>query len=126
MTHISERWAKVRQVEFKSCSVVLDKEEDPNFITTCPFPSMAFLCKIFVLWIWELYSHSLLLAFKSLGCSVTSHGRAGKCLMPQHQLIAKILAKRNKMKEDSGCLCRDSVLSLPVDLKMKFEFPQAW
>lgn len=98
----------------------------PILSLPCPFPSVAFLSKIFVLWIWELYSHSLMLAFKSLGCSVTSHGRAGKGLMPQHQLITKILAKRNKRKEDSGCLCRDSVLSLPVDLKMKFECPQAW
>lgn len=42
MTHVSGRWAKVRQVEVKSCSVVLDKEEHPVFIATFSIPIYGF------------------------------------------------------------------------------------
>lgn len=42
MTHVSGRWAKVRQVEVKSCSVVLDKEEHPIFIATFSIPIYSF------------------------------------------------------------------------------------
>lgn len=92
---------------------MLDKEEDPNFIMTLSIPIYGFslqnLCFVDLgtlqplgfgnstMWIWELYKPGgFLSAFMSLGSSVTSHGRTGKGLMPQHQLIAKMWYKREK------------------------------
>lgn len=54
MTHISGKWAKVRQVEFKSCSVVLHKEEDPNLIMTLSIPIYDFPLQIFCFVDWGI------------------------------------------------------------------------